>query len=67
MVGEQPHGEILRYDTKLRQYIPYMIGLSAEHLRFSPDGQWVAYTVRTKILKDELRADRKTEDYEITI
>src|ERR1700722_2218751 len=45
VVGEQPHGEILRYDTKLRQYIPYMNGLSAEHLRFSPDGQWVAYVL----------------------
>ena len=43
VVGEQPRGEILRYDTKLRQFVPFMNGLSAEHVRFSPDGQWAAY------------------------
>ncbi len=43
VVGEQPHGEIIRYDAKLRQFVPYMSGLSAEHVRFSSDGQWAAY------------------------
>jgi Tol biopolymer transport system component len=43
VVAEQPHGEILRYDTKLRELVPYMNGLSAEQVRFSRDGQWVAY------------------------
>jgi serine/threonine protein kinase len=43
VVGEQPHGELLRYDTKLGQFVPFMNGLSAEQVRFSPDGQWAAY------------------------
>ena len=43
VVGEQPHGEILRYDTKLDQFVPFMNGLSAEQVRFSPDGQWATY------------------------
>jgi len=43
VVGEQPHGELVRYDAKLRQAIPYMKGLSAEQVRFSPDDQWAAY------------------------
>jgi Tol biopolymer transport system component len=43
VVGEQPHGELVRYDAKLSQVVPYMNGLSAEQLRFSPDGRWVAY------------------------
>jgi serine/threonine protein kinase/Tol biopolymer transport system component len=43
VVGEQPRGELVRYDTKLRQFVPYMNSLSAEQVRFSPDGQWVAY------------------------
>jgi Tol biopolymer transport system component len=43
VVGEQPHGELLRYDTKLSQFVPFMNGLSAEQVRFSPDGQWAAY------------------------
>jgi Tol biopolymer transport system component len=45
VVGEQPHGEILRYDTKHGQFSPYMNGLSAEHVRFSADGQWAAYVL----------------------
>jgi serine/threonine protein kinase/Tol biopolymer transport system component len=43
VVGEQPRGELMRFDQKLRQSVPYMGGLSAENLRFSRDGQWVAY------------------------
>jgi serine/threonine protein kinase len=43
VVGEQPRGELIRYDTKLRQFVPYMNSLSAEQVRFSPDGQWAAY------------------------
>jgi len=43
VVGEQPRGELIRYDTKLRQFVPYMNSLSAEQVRFSPDGQRVAY------------------------
>jgi eukaryotic-like serine/threonine-protein kinase len=43
VVGEQPHGEMLRYDKKLDQFVPFMNGLSAEQVRFSPDGQWAAY------------------------
>jgi len=43
VVGEQPRGEILRYDTKLGQFVPFMNGLSAEQVRFSPDGKWAAY------------------------
>jgi serine/threonine protein kinase/Tol biopolymer transport system component len=43
VVGEQPRGEIMRYDAKLRQGVPYLKGLSAEQVSFSPDGQWAAY------------------------
>jgi len=43
VVGEQPRGELMRYDAKLRQGVPYMKGLSAEQVTFSPDGQWAAY------------------------
>jgi len=43
VVGEQPHGELIRYDTKLSQFVSFMNGLSVEHVRFSRDGQWAAY------------------------
>jgi eukaryotic-like serine/threonine-protein kinase len=44
VVGEQPRGELVRYDAKLRQNVPYLSGVSAEEVRFSRDGQWAAYT-----------------------
>jgi serine/threonine protein kinase/Tol biopolymer transport system component len=42
-VAEQPRGELVRYDTKLRQSLPYLAGVSGEQVRFSADGQWAAY------------------------
>jgi serine/threonine protein kinase/Tol biopolymer transport system component len=41
--GWQPRGELVRYDVKSRQFAPYLAGISAMGLDFSPDGQWVAY------------------------
>ena len=41
--GEQPRGELIRYDTNTRQFTSYLSGLSAEGLRFSADGEWISY------------------------
>jgi eukaryotic-like serine/threonine-protein kinase len=41
--GWQTRGELVRYDAKSRQFAPYLSGISAMGLDFSPDGQWVAY------------------------
>ncbi len=43
VLGEQRRGEVVRYDTKARQFLPYLSGISADRLGFSPDEQWVAY------------------------
>ena len=43
VIGDQRRGELARYDAKLRQNDPYLAGISAEQVRFSRDGQWVAY------------------------
>jgi eukaryotic-like serine/threonine-protein kinase len=42
-VGSQPRGQLVRWDSKAREFIPFMSGMSAEFLSFSKDGQWVAY------------------------
>jgi eukaryotic-like serine/threonine-protein kinase len=42
-IGTQSHGELARYDATLRQFTPYLSGISADQLDFSRDGQWVAY------------------------
>ena len=43
-VGEQPRAELVRYDAKSAQFVPYLGGASVTDVNFSPDGQWVAYT-----------------------
>ncbi len=43
-IQEAPLGELVRYDAKSQQFLPYFSGISAVKLEFSKDGQWVAYT-----------------------
>jgi dipeptidyl aminopeptidase/acylaminoacyl peptidase len=44
MIGSQPRGELARYDTSSGQFVPYLGGISATHVSFSKDGQWVVYS-----------------------
>jgi serine/threonine protein kinase/WD40 repeat protein len=39
----QPRAQLVRYDPASRQFLPYLSGVSATDLAFSPDGRWVAY------------------------
>jgi serine/threonine protein kinase/Tol biopolymer transport system component len=43
VVGRRPRGELVRYDAQSNQFLPFLSGISAEHLSFSQDGQWIAY------------------------
>jgi len=43
VIGSKPRGELVQYDSKARQFVPYLSGISAEGLDFSRDGEWVAY------------------------
>jgi len=43
MIGQQLRGELNRYDARLKQFVPYLNGVSAEFLDFSRDGKWIAY------------------------
>jgi Tol biopolymer transport system component len=42
-VGVQPRGELVRFDTSSKQYVPYLSGISADTVDFSKDGQWITY------------------------
>ena len=44
VIGDQPKGELTRYDTKSGQFAPFLSGVSAQGVSFSKDGQWVAYS-----------------------
>jgi Tol biopolymer transport system component len=41
--GTQPRGQLVRYDPGSKAFIPYLSGISASDLAFSPDGERVAY------------------------
>jgi eukaryotic-like serine/threonine-protein kinase len=43
VVGTQPRGELVRYDARSRQFLPFLSGISASELDFSRDSQWVTY------------------------
>jgi Tol biopolymer transport system component/predicted Ser/Thr protein kinase len=43
VIGVQARGELVRYDSKTRQFVPYLGGISAEGVTFSRDGIWVAH------------------------
>ena len=43
VVGEQLRGQLVRYDSASHQFLPYAQSISADHVAFSPDGQWMAY------------------------
>jgi Tol biopolymer transport system component len=43
-VGWKPQGELVRYDSVSRHFVPYLGGISAHEVSFSRDGRWVVYT-----------------------
>ena len=42
-LGLKLRGTVVQYDAKSKQFVPFLSGLSATDLDFSPDGQWIAY------------------------
>jgi len=43
VVGNLFRGELMRYDRKTAEFVPFLSGISADHIDFSKDGQWVTY------------------------
>jgi eukaryotic-like serine/threonine-protein kinase len=43
-IGEQSRGELVRYDAKFGQFVPFLSGISAAGVSFSLDGKWVTYS-----------------------
>jgi len=42
-IGTQIRSELTRFDVKSKQFVPYLGGVSAIGVSFSPDAKWVAY------------------------
>ena len=43
VIGQQHRGELHRYDSKSREWVPYLSGISAEFVEFSRDKEWITY------------------------
>jgi Tol biopolymer transport system component len=43
-IGTKRRSELVRYDMKLHQFLPFLSGISAFNPSFSKDAKWVAYT-----------------------
>jgi serine/threonine protein kinase len=43
-IGAKRRGELVHYDMKAHQFVPFLSGISAIGPTFSTDGKWVAYT-----------------------
>ncbi len=43
-IGSSRQAEVIRYDSRSREFVPYLSGISAEGLAFSQDGRWVTYS-----------------------
>jgi Tol biopolymer transport system component len=43
--GYLDRGELMRYDRKLRTWIPYLSGISAADVDFSRDREWITYVL----------------------
>ncbi len=43
VMGVQPRSELVRYDAKSGDFVPYLDGISAGDMDFTRDGQWVTY------------------------
>jgi len=41
--GVQQRGELVKYDTRSREFVPFLGGISAGETDFSRDGKWVSY------------------------
>jgi Tol biopolymer transport system component len=43
VIGTHRRAELVRYDSKSGEFVPYLGGISAGDVDFSQDGQWVTY------------------------
>jgi len=42
-IGGSPRSQLVRYDSRSRQLVPYLYGISASYADFSRDGEWATY------------------------
>ncbi len=56
-IGSARRAEIIRYEPKTQSFVPYLAGLSAEGVTFTPDGKKIAYVSYPEGILWESNAD----------
>jgi Tol biopolymer transport system component len=56
-IGAQRRGELVRYDSKVHAFVPFLGGVSAYDATFSRDGKWIAYLSYPEHILWRSRAD----------
>jgi Tol biopolymer transport system component/DNA-binding winged helix-turn-helix (wHTH) protein len=56
-LGTQFAGELVRYDAGRREFVPFLGGLSGDHLDFTRDGRWVTYVAYPEATLWRARSD----------
>ena len=64
-LGETTRGELSVYDAQSREFRPYLNGISAGFVEFSPNGQWVTYVAYPEATLWKSRVDG-TERLQLT-
>ncbi|MBV9780090.1 MAG: PD40 domain-containing protein [Acidobacteriaceae bacterium] len=61
--GRQPRIELVRYDSKNGNFVPFLSNISAEGLNFSRDGKWVAYVAHPEdtIWRSTVNGDQRLQ------
>jgi eukaryotic-like serine/threonine-protein kinase len=57
VVTAQIRGELVRYDSRLREFKPYLGGISAMGVNFSRDGKWLTYVAYPEMTLWRSKAD----------
>jgi serine/threonine protein kinase len=55
--GELLQGELVRYDSRSRQFLPFLSSISAGEADFSSDGEWIVYISYPELTLWRARAD----------
>ncbi|HLW79555.1 MAG TPA: protein kinase, partial [Terriglobia bacterium] len=65
VLGAQRKGQLVRFDTKSAEWLPYLSGIWAEQVKSSSDGKWVAYVAEPDSTLWRTRSDG-TERLQLT-
>jgi DNA-binding winged helix-turn-helix (wHTH) protein/Tol biopolymer transport system component len=56
-IGMHDRGELVRYESSVQDFVPYLGGIPAVWVNFSRDQQWVTYALQTEETLWRARAD----------